>query len=137
MKLVYHKRLYNVNTSKNARHQYHAFGKAWSLISPCLKAGALRLNIGKSGSDGKVVPAIMGDDPMSTLTAGAANQGARACIGYRIVKLDGRCLARFQSFPDWYKLPKNRSLAGTVIGNAVPPLLMKAVVESILKSLAC
>lgn len=53
----------------------------------------------------------------------------RAAIGGRVVKMTPRALARFQSFPDWYQLPDKVSLACTGIGNAVPPLLAKALME--------
>jgi DNA (cytosine-5)-methyltransferase 1 len=41
-----------------------------------------------------------------------------------------RALARFQSFPDWYELPERNALACKIIGNAVPPLLMRRVMEA-------
>jgi site-specific DNA-cytosine methylase len=50
----------------------------------------------------------------------------------RVVKMTPRALARFQSFPDWYELPSKASLACTVIGNAVPSLLMQQIVEPLL-----
>lgn len=49
----------------------------------------------------------------------------------RVVKMTPRCLARFQSFPDWYALPDSNTLACRVIGNAVPTLLYAAVVRSL------
>ena len=49
----------------------------------------------------------------------------------RVVKMTPRALARFQSFPDWYQLPGNISLACKIIGNAVPPLMYKAIAESL------
>lgn len=49
---------------------------------------------------------------------------------YRIVKLNSRCLARFQSFPDWYKLPDSNKLTCKGIGNAKPPLLQQALIEA-------
>lgn len=45
--------------------------------------------------------------------------------------LDKRCLARFQSFPDWYTLPDSNAIACRGIGNAVPPLLMSHVLMSL------
>jgi site-specific DNA-cytosine methylase len=47
----------------------------------------------------------------------------------RVVRMTPRALARFQSFPDWYELPSKAGLACTVIGNAVPPLLMAEIVR--------
>jgi len=38
--------------------------------------------------------------------------------------------ARLQSFPDWYKFPSKKALAGTIIGNSVPPLMMQKIIES-------
>lgn len=43
----------------------------------------------------------------------------------RVVAMTPRCLARFQSFPDWFVLPESKTLAVKGIGNAVPPLLME------------
>jgi DNA (cytosine-5)-methyltransferase 1 len=50
-----------------------------------------------------------------------------------VVAITPRCLARFQSFPDWYELPAKRTLAATGIGNAVPPLLMQRIAEGLLR----
>lgn len=49
----------------------------------------------------------------------------------RVVKMTPRALARFQSFPDWYILPDKAALATKVIGNAVPPLMYKKVIEAL------
>jgi DNA (cytosine-5)-methyltransferase 1 len=48
--------------------------------------------------------------------------------GY-VVKMTPRALARFQSFPDWYRLPNKNSLAVKIAGNAVPPRLACRVIE--------
>jgi DNA (cytosine-5)-methyltransferase 1 len=45
-------------------------------------------------------------------------------------RLTPRALARLQSFPDWYALPERAALACTIIGNAVPPLLMQRVMDA-------
>jgi len=65
------------------------------------------------------------DEPSATVVAGhhrwiAAKSG-------RVVSMTPRCLARFQSFPDWYQLSGNKSLDSKGIGNAVPPLLMEKI----------
>lgn len=38
----------------------------------------------------------------------------------RVVKMNPRALARFQSVPDWYQLPDQNSLATKITGNGVP-----------------
>lgn len=43
-----------------------------------------------------------------------------------------KCLARWQTFPDWYQLPEDKKLAVKGIGNAVPPLMMKQIIEAVL-----
>lgn len=48
----------------------------------------------------------------------------------RVVQLTPRCLARLQGFPDSYQLPKSKPLAGTIIGNSVPPPLMETIIKS-------
>lgn len=65
-------------------------------------------------------------------TIGANEHGSKGILPHRIVAMTPRCLARFQSFPDWYQLPDNRSLAAKGIGNAVPPLLMQRIAEGLL-----
>ena len=55
----------------------------------------------------------------------------RAITTRRVLQLTPRCLARFQTFPDWYELPERKALACRIIGNAVPPLLMQRLYESL------
>jgi DNA (cytosine-5)-methyltransferase 1 len=70
------------------------------------------------------------DEPTFTMTANPNKRTVRANIQGRVVKMTPRALARFQSFPDWYQLPDNSALAIKIIGNAVPPLLMRRVYEA-------
>lgn len=49
----------------------------------------------------------------------------------RIVAMTPRTLARFQSFPDTYTLPENKTLAARGIGNACPPLMMRRIYEGL------
>ena len=46
----------------------------------------------------------------------------------QVLRLNTRALARFQSFPDRYVLPERTSVAGRIIGNAVPPLMARSLV---------
>jgi DNA (cytosine-5)-methyltransferase 1 len=66
------------------------------------------------------------NDPIASVTSG---QQPKAYVG-RVVKMTPRALARFQSFPDRYELPERNALACKIIGNAVPPLLMRRVMEA-------
>jgi DNA (cytosine-5)-methyltransferase 1 len=68
----------------------------------------------------------------SVTVSGGAHQDQRAYAGGRVVKMTPRALARFQSFPDWYELPEQTTLACTIIGNAVPPLLAQRICERLL-----
>lgn len=69
------------------------------------------------------------DAPSAAQVASERNLRQKAILPHRVVAITPRCLARFQSFPDSYKLPDKRSLAAKGIGNAVPPLLMKRIAE--------
>jgi site-specific DNA-cytosine methylase len=53
----------------------------------------------------------------------------------KVVKMTPRALARFQTIPDDYELPDSPGLACKGIGNAVPPLLYRNVIEQIKKQL--
>lgn len=57
----------------------------------------------------------------------------QAQIQGRVVKMTPRALARFQSFPDWYKLPEKTSLAIKIIGNAVPPLMYQKIIDQLVQ----
>lgn len=72
------------------------------------------------------------DQPIWTLTANE-HLDTRVYLaeeGYTVV-MDIRCLARFQSFPDWFEFPDDRRLACRGNGNAVPPLLAAAIIKSL------
>lgn len=73
------------------------------------------------------------DEPMWTVDAMYPSKHPKVAfvrLG-RVVRMDVRCLARFQSFLDGYVLPAGKmGLAGRVVGNAVPPLLYRRIMES-------
>jgi DNA (cytosine-5)-methyltransferase 1 len=73
-----------------------------------------------------------GDEPAFTVTTSHNQRDARAWTGARVVSMTPRCLARFQSVPDDYRLPTKRTLAARVVGNMVPPLLMQRIAEGFL-----
>lgn len=49
----------------------------------------------------------------------------------RTVAMSPRALARFQTFPDWYTLPPQNRLACYGIGNAVPPIMFKKIIQEL------
>ena len=82
-------------------------------------------------NEGDRVTALGGDIPSFTVKASASKQASRASTpAGRVVRMTPRCLARFQSVPDWYALPEKKALACKIIGNGVPCLMMQRVMES-------
>lgn len=72
------------------------------------------------------------NEPAFTVTAGEVKRPTRAWLAQgRVVKMSPRALARFQSIPDSYLLPEKASLACKIIGNAVPPLLMRKITKGV------
>lgn len=70
------------------------------------------------------------DEPTFTVVASVADKGMpRAAVPGRVVRMTPRALARFQAIPDSYALPDSATLAVCIIGNAVPPLFMKQLLE--------
>lgn len=53
----------------------------------------------------------------------------------RTVAMSPRCLARFQSVPDWYILPEKTGLASTIIGNMVCPLLAEKILRQLMDTI--
>jgi DNA (cytosine-5)-methyltransferase 1 len=72
-----------------------------------------------------------GDEPCYTLTATGYKRPTRGFMNGRVVRLSTRALARFQTFPDCYKLPEKKTLAGRIIGNAVPSLGYAEIVKQL------
>lgn len=71
------------------------------------------------------------DEPMFTITASMEpKRPARASLG-RVVKMTPRALARLMSIPDEYDLPDQNGLACEIIGNGIPPLLARAICETL------
>lgn len=78
----------------------------------------------------------MEDEPALTMTCYTPkHQEPNAYANGRVVKMTPRAIARFQSFPDWYKLPDWASLSVKGIGNAVPPLFAEKLYESLVTTL--
>jgi DNA (cytosine-5)-methyltransferase 1 len=71
------------------------------------------------------------DEPFPTSTT---QSGTQWCLvdGDRIRVLNPREIARSMSFPESYRLPRQRGLAGKLIGNAIDVRLAAGVVEQVL-----
>jgi DNA (cytosine-5)-methyltransferase 1 len=103
-------------------------GQSWHGRRPS-QAPLAVLVAGLLNSESTTLTQRDGGEPAFTVTTSHNQRDARACPGARVVSMTPRCLARFQSVPDWYELPTKRTLAAKVIGNMVPPLLMQRIAE--------
>ena len=85
-------------------------------------------------ADGNSSSAVIRDvgEPCYTLRANRHEPGTAWLEQGRVVSMTPRCLARFQTFPDSYELPKSKTLAAKIIGNAVPPLGYQKILEGLL-----
>jgi DNA (cytosine-5)-methyltransferase 1 len=77
------------------------------------------------------------DEPMFTIKAmgGKVRVSAKQAtivIDGQAYEADTRCLMRWQTFPDDYQISGNLILDTKGIGNAVPPLMFKQIVRSVL-----
>jgi len=93
------------------------------------QTGLRAIMIGSGNTNATVTERPRPGDRPSFTTLPAQLAGARLILGCRAVQLTPRCLARFQSFPDWYELPDKRTLANKIIGNAVPPMVMECIAQ--------
>lgn len=88
---------------------------------------------GQANSNGTGITIRSAGEPAFTVSASSHKRPIRAQItAGHVVRLSPRCLTRFQSFPDSYGLPDNKTLACKGVGNAVPPLLMQRIYEQLL-----
>ena len=119
-------------------------GARSSPLDPARPADTITANSNQSGvrafivnrQQGRGVGIRSGIEPIHTVTTRSGPGGnpinALLAHGY-IVAMTARALARFQSVPDGYQLPKKRGLACKIIGNMVPPLLAQRIVEEVMK----
>lgn len=135
-------------TAQHSSNKYHAFllgqGERSRPKNGNLPADTVTANTNQTGVkafiiggqyqnfniEKRIVQNKPGDCPVWTITANE-NSDTRAYTQGRWVSMTPRCLARFQSFPDNFKLPGNRGLAYRGIGNAVPPRLYRAILTSL------
>lgn len=85
---------------------------------------------GQTSNGGSMLTCRQSEDPIFTLAASQEKRPLRAYTEGRVVKMTPRALARFQSMPDWYKLPEKSGLACVIIGNGVPCLMFQRLIEA-------
>lgn len=72
-----------------------------------------------------------GNEQTPTVTASQTKHPFRAWLSQgRVVAMTPRALARFQTIPDSFILPKKKTLAGKGIGNGVPCLMYQRIAEA-------
>lgn len=99
------------------------------------RARAVLLDGNNAGAQ-KGAPIMRKAGEAAFTVTGARSAVHRAILpSARVVGMTPRALARFQSFPDSYRLPASRTLAAKVIGNAVPPLMVQKLAEDMLRVL--
>lgn len=85
--------------------------------------------MGSAYADGKI-PHAYGDEILPTLRTKSGD--VIIMPGGKVLRADGRVLARITGLGDDYKLPKTESLAHTIIGNGIPVQLTKGVIAPLL-----
>lgn len=125
------------NNDQRTMPTRHAAQPMYTLLASMEKRPARAFLVGGANTSAEQAGAGVGvsfaEEPTRVVNA-SNSQSWRAWLAQGLViKMMPRALARFQSFPDWYALPDKNSLAVTIIGNAVPPLLMREVVLPLLE----
>lgn len=85
--------------------------------------------MGSAYADGKI-PHAYGDEILPTLRTKSGD--VIIIPGGKVLRADGRVLARITGLGDDYLLPKTESLAHTIIGNGIPVQLTKGVIAPLL-----
>ena len=85
--------------------------------------------MGSAYADGKI-PHAYGDEILPTLRTKSGD--VIIMPGGKVLRADGRVLARITGLGDDYQLPKTESLAHTIIGNGIPVQLTKGVIAPLL-----
>lgn len=85
--------------------------------------------MGSAYADGKI-PHAYGDEILPTLRTKSGD--VIIMPGGKVLRADGRVLARISGLGDDYKLPKTESLVHTIIGNGIPVQLTQGVIAPLL-----
>jgi site-specific DNA-cytosine methylase len=85
--------------------------------------------MGSAYADGKI-PHAYGDEILPTLRTKSGD--VIIIPGGKVLRADGRVLARITGLGDDYLLPKTESLAHTIIGNGIPVQLTQGVIAPLL-----
>lgn len=85
--------------------------------------------MGSAYADGKI-PHAYGDEILPTLRTKSGD--VIIMPSGKVLRADGRVLARITGLGDDYKLPKTESLAHTIIGNGIPVQLTQGVIAPLL-----
>lgn len=85
--------------------------------------------MGSAYADGKI-PHAYGNEILPTLRTKSGD--VIIMPGGKVLRADGRVLARITGLGDDYLLPKTESLAHTIIGNGIPVQLTKGVIAPLL-----
>lgn len=85
--------------------------------------------MGSAYADGKI-PHAYGDEILPTLRTKSGD--VIIMPGGKVLRADGRVLARITGLGDDYKLPKTESMAHTIIGNGIPVQLTQGVIAPLL-----
>ena len=83
---------------------------------------------------GREITIRYSDEPTMTITnssKGLPSACVGGVVGGVVVKMNVPCLARWQSMPDAYLLPESNTLASRIIGNGVPSLLGRKILETL------
>lgn len=104
------------------------------------KQGAIRVLLPRDGANQKTMKPITETDPAPVIRAGGTEGDRHSHLfdvtdGIIVKKLDIRCLARLQTFPNNYRFPKQLGLSTKILGNSVPPLAAEVIGRSILSSI--
>lgn len=115
-----------------AKWQIERLPRTCALHGPVLVAG---------GSAGKNIPFAQCWEPSFTIKAVAGTREpvrvAMPPAMDEVLKICPRSIARLQSFPDDFRLPQDSRLACHVVGNAVPPLMARRILENAAAAISC
>ena len=95
-------------------------------------------NAGNRKKDGQQNHIIrLADYPIWTIKAMSGNvrvnpHQATLIIDGKVLRPTIECYARWQTFPDSYQWSNDFKLNVKICGNAVPPLMMKQIVEAVI-----